>query len=379
MGSYTFQNFTNPYVGAPTSIDISEMFRKSGMTYGFIAADSSYGQYQGWLISSTAGNHDLQAIGRIRFSAKMGDMVSVEYVISSEQGYDFIACHVLPTDHTELLSHTLERGRFIIASGNHGEVGNYVIPADGDYFLYYQYRKDNSNSYGEDRARIKSITVPYVDKGLFVNVNNTPKKARKAYVNVNGTATKAKKVYANVNGIAKLIAEYSGVIYDSTGKEGTNFPQDDYKGANVKVSPISSGNAGMLIVNPWTFRAREDIDGVYGTIRTRFYIDDTSLIPFDGLNSRVFKFITRARDGSITLYPSGAFFRVEICLKPPSGSNIWHTVDFDRGTLLNTSESEFIVNMSGLYPGYTITQIDLGWSCSSRTYQYVEIKKITLD
>lgn len=114
--------------------------------------------YDGW----TSDNHDHPSISSHTWTIDVnaGDVLSIDYTVSSESNYDWL---IVTINGTEVIT----------ASGEQSSVYAQTINESGTVAVVASYSKDSSASSGEDRAIINNIGINMVDgSGLFLGSNN---------------------------------------------------------------------------------------------------------------------------------------------------------------------------------------------------------------
>ncbi len=114
--------------------------------------------YEGW----TSTNHDDNSISSNTWNidVEAGDVLSVDYTVSSESGWDYL---IVTINGTEVIT----------ASGEQSSVYAQTINESGTVVVVASYSKDGSSYSGEDKAIINNIGINMVDgSGLFLGSNN---------------------------------------------------------------------------------------------------------------------------------------------------------------------------------------------------------------
>ncbi|MBQ6189233.1 MAG: leucine-rich repeat protein [Bacteroidaceae bacterium] len=114
--------------------------------------------YEGW----TSNNHDDNSISSNTWNidVEAGDVLSVDYTVSSESGWDYL---IVTINGTEVIT----------ASGEQSSVYTQTINESGTVVVVASYSKDGSSYSGEDKAIINNIGINIVDgSGLFLGSNN---------------------------------------------------------------------------------------------------------------------------------------------------------------------------------------------------------------
>lgn len=114
--------------------------------------------YEGW----TSNNHDDNSISSNTWNidVEAGDVLSVDYTVSSESGWDYL---IVTINGTEVIT----------ASGEQSSVYAQTINESGTVVVVASYSKDGSSYSGEDKAIINNIGINMVDgSGLFLGSNN---------------------------------------------------------------------------------------------------------------------------------------------------------------------------------------------------------------
>ena len=114
--------------------------------------------YDGW--TSTNHDHPSTSSHTWTIDVNAGDVLSVDYTVSSESGWDYL---IVTINGTEVIT----------ASGEQSSVYAQTMNESGTVVVVASYSKDDSASNGEDQAIINNIGINIVDgSGLFLGSNN---------------------------------------------------------------------------------------------------------------------------------------------------------------------------------------------------------------
>lgn len=189
--------FTLDYVSGYYMISKSYVINLSNQIETFESGDFSFADWEmdssfPWIVDSTAANngtfsarsaiidHNGTTTLTIRINTMLRDSVSFYYKVSSENNYDFFRFYI---DGTQKIK---ESG----TTNSEWQYKKYTLTA-GEHILKWEYSKDQSQSSGEDCARIDDIRLPHKvscvgleDQTWLENINLFPNPA-KDYVVIN--------------------------------------------------------------------------------------------------------------------------------------------------------------------------------------------------
>lgn len=189
--------FTLDYVSGYYMISKSYVINLSNQIETFESGDFSFADWEmdssfPWIVDSTAANngtfsarsaiidHNGTTTLTINVNTMLRDSVSFYYKVSSENNYDFFRFYI---DGTQKIK---ESG----TTNSEWQYKKYTLTA-GEHILKWEYSKDQSQSSGEDCARIDDIRLPHKvscvgleDQTEFANINLWPNPA-KDYVVIN--------------------------------------------------------------------------------------------------------------------------------------------------------------------------------------------------
>ncbi len=159
--------FTLDYVSGYYMISKSYVINLSNQIETFESGDFSFADWEmdssfPWIVDSTAANngtfsarsaiidHNGTTTLTIRINTMLRDSVSFYYKVSSENNYDFFRFYI---DGTQKIK---ESG----TTNSEWQYKKYTLTA-GEHILKWEYSKDQSQSSGEDCARIDDIRLPH--------------------------------------------------------------------------------------------------------------------------------------------------------------------------------------------------------------------------
>ena len=204
--------FTLDYVSGYYMISKSYVINLSNQIETFESGDFSFADWEmdssfPWIVDSTAANngtfsarsaiisHNETTTLTIRINTMLRDSVSFYYKVSSENNYDFFRFYI---DGTQKIK---ESG----TTNSEWQYKKYTLTA-GEHILKWEYSKDQSQSSGEDCARIDDIRLPHKvscvgleDQTEFANINLFPNPA-KDYVVINNLKGENQITIIDLNG-----------------------------------------------------------------------------------------------------------------------------------------------------------------------------------
>ncbi len=117
----------------------------SALTAVFCAIGARAATYDDW-VSDNQDAHNTTSSHDYEITANMGDVLSFDWSVSSESGYDFLTI-------------SLDGNQMVRQSGEYGGSESFAFSSSGTHTLSVSYSKDGSESRGDDEGRIFNINV----------------------------------------------------------------------------------------------------------------------------------------------------------------------------------------------------------------------------
>ena len=137
-----------------TEYSYSQFTITNDATYPWSVYEAGYGE----LVPGNSGYHSTTSTLTITFPARVGDIVSFDWAVSSESGCDYITVTIFGSTVVSSVSGTTH-GTSISTLRNNYQNCSYYVTTTGSCELKITYRKDGSVNTGLDKCFVKNIRI----------------------------------------------------------------------------------------------------------------------------------------------------------------------------------------------------------------------------